>query len=157
VRTAIVSVLDLVHHAFSRAINISVPIESCFYVGRRPVDFQAVRIALINKVNLFDGNGFGPLRLSGVPNFVYKPLRLGFFPEPEGKLEPARISSRVPAGPSIKQSPQTGLIVVNCKYLRFISVTARIDSLVNDECLSSYRMLPLCGTFDVWYLAVRWL
>ena len=46
----------------------------CFYVRRGPVDFQAMWVALINKVNLFDGNGFGPLCLSGVPDFVYEPL-----------------------------------------------------------------------------------
>ena len=61
----------------------------CFYVRRGPVDFQAMWVALINKVNLFDGNGFGPLCLSGVPDLVYEPLRLAFFPKSERKLEPA--------------------------------------------------------------------
>ena len=46
----------------------------CFYVRRGPVEFQTMRVALINKVNLFDGNGFGPLCLSGVPDFIDEPL-----------------------------------------------------------------------------------
>src|SRR5262249_53144803 len=43
VRTAIVSVLDLAHHAFARTINIGVAIKSCLYVRCGPVDFQAMR------------------------------------------------------------------------------------------------------------------
>ena len=49
-------------------------VKSYFCVGGCPVEFQTMRVALINKVNLFDGNGFGPLCLSGVPDFVYEPL-----------------------------------------------------------------------------------
>ncbi len=57
-----VSMLDLAHHAFSRAIDISLPVIGflSLWICRCPVEFQAMRIALKNKVNLFNGNGFCP-------------------------------------------------------------------------------------------------
>src|SRR5436309_9935617 len=40
-------------------------------------------------------------------------------------------------------------MIVNCKYLRFVSVLARIDSLVNNEHLSCYRVLPFRRPLDL--------
>ena len=66
--------LNLAHHAFSWAIDIGVAVKGCFYVRRGPVDLQAMQVALMSKVNLFDRDGLGPLCLSGVPDFIDEPL-----------------------------------------------------------------------------------
>jgi len=82
-------VLDLAHHAFSRAIDIGVTIEDfgSTYLLNHPVEFQAMGAVLKNEINLFDGNGFLPARLFIViVHSIDEASRLAFLPNAEGEF-----------------------------------------------------------------------
>jgi len=108
-------VLDLAHHAFSRAINIGLVIIGLLFipVRSRPIEFQAVRIVLKNEINLLDGDGFLPARLLIViVHFIDETPGLAFLPNAEGKFKTAGGCPCVSAGPSVIEPSKTGLILV---------------------------------------------
>ena len=86
--TPLASMLNLTHHAFSRAVDVRVAIIGYLSIRGRAVEFQAMRGVLKSKIDLLNGDGFCPLCFLVSHTLYRNHFDSSSFQRPSGNLSP---------------------------------------------------------------------